>query len=115
MANDNPSRACLADFGFMKICYNEADEPESGGTTPFTTPESLTKTSTSSNWRRGAFNHGRKQWDYQPLKPIAFSANGLEGIKISNALREDFSGLDGRDDLLLQGTGGFISCRLSVR
>ena len=46
IASDNPVRACLADFGFMGIVYDDGDGPESasalgGGTTPFMASELL--------------------------------------------------------------------------
>jgi len=46
ITSDDPVRACLADFGFMTIVYDDADSPEStsalgGGTTPFMAPELL--------------------------------------------------------------------------
>lgn len=46
ITSDNPVRACLADFGFMTIVYDDAGGPEStsalgGGTTPFMAPELL--------------------------------------------------------------------------
>jgi len=49
ITSDDPARACLADFGFMAIVYDEADKPEStstlgGGTTPFMAPELLSPT-----------------------------------------------------------------------
>ena len=49
ITSDDPVRACLADFGFMTIVYDEAVGPEStsafgGGTTPFMAPELLSPT-----------------------------------------------------------------------
>ena len=46
ITSDDPVRACLADFGFMTIVYDDADGPENtsalgGGTTPFMAPELL--------------------------------------------------------------------------
>ena len=46
ITSDKPVRACLADFGFMTIVYDDADGPEStsalgGGTMPFMAPELL--------------------------------------------------------------------------
>jgi serine/threonine protein kinase len=49
ITSDDPVRACLADFGFMAIVYEEDDVPGStsalgGGTTPFMAPELLSPT-----------------------------------------------------------------------
>ncbi|KAF9647564.1 kinase-like protein [Thelephora ganbajun] len=46
ITSDHPVRACLADFGFMTIVYDDASKPDSttalgGGTTPFMAPELL--------------------------------------------------------------------------
>ena len=46
LTSDNPVRACLADFGFMTIVYDDADGLENtsalgGGTTPFMASEPL--------------------------------------------------------------------------
>ena len=46
ITSDNPARACLADFGFMTIVYDDADGLESTsalgrGTTPFMASELL--------------------------------------------------------------------------
>lgn len=70
------------------------------------------------NWRKipqKAYDHGRKQWYYTPLKSISFSVNGRLGVNMGNALRKRFTDLDGRDDLVLQDASRAISCRSSVR
>ena len=46
ITSHNPVRACLADFGFMTIVYDEVDGPKTtsalaGGTMPFMAPELL--------------------------------------------------------------------------
>lgn len=61
-----------------------------------------------------SYDHGRKQWNFKPLEPIRFSTNGRPGINLRDALHKEFAGLDGRDDPMLQGVGGAISCRLLV-
>jgi len=60
------------------------------------------------------YDHGRRQWDFKPLEPVPFSVNGLYGINMGDALRKQFTGLDGRDDQVLEDTTGVISCRLMV-
>ena len=61
------------------------------------------------------YDLGRKQQGFTPSKPIYFSVDGRPGINMGDALRERFTGLDGRDDLMLQDASSAISCRLSVR
>ena len=60
------------------------------------------------------YDHGRRQWDFKASQPISFTANGLPGINMRDALRKTFVGLDGLDDPVLQETSGAISCRLLV-
>lgn len=60
------------------------------------------------------YEHGRRQWDFRQSEPISFSVGGLRGINMGEALRKQFTGLDGRDDSMLQNTTGTISCRLLV-
>jgi len=70
------------------------------------------------NWRKipqEVYNHGRKQWGFTPSEPILFPVNGCPGLNMGDALRKRFTGLDGRDDLVLQDARGAISCRLLVR
>lgn len=77
-----------------------------------------TAVSLPSNWFRipqMPYNQGRKSWDFKPLEPISFSVNGRPGVNMGDALHRRFTGLDGRDDLILQDAGDVISCRLSVR
>ena len=69
------------------------------------------------NWRKipqKAYNYGQKQWNFTQLEPIHFSVNGRRGINMGDALRKMFTGLDGRDDLVLQDASSAISCRLLV-
>jgi len=61
------------------------------------------------------YGHGKKQWDFTPSGSISFSVNGFPGVNIGDALHNKFTGLDGRDDLMLQDANSAISCRLSVR
>lgn len=70
------------------------------------------------NWRRipqETYDHGRKQWDFTRSESISFGVNGFLGVNMGDALRKRFTGLDGRDEVVLQGPNGVISCRLSVR
>ena len=60
------------------------------------------------------YDHGRKQRNFKQLEPIFFSTYGRPGINLGDALRKEFGGLDGRDDPMLRGAGGAISCRLLV-
>jgi hypothetical protein len=69
------------------------------------------------NWIRvpqRSYDHGRKQWNFERLESISFSANGRPGINMRDALRKTFTGLDGRDDPVLENAAGAISCRLLV-
>ena len=71
-----------------------------------------------SNWRKipqKVYDHGKKQWDFRPSQPIMFHVNGCPGVNMGDALRKKFTGLDGRDDLVLQDARHAISCRLWVR
>ena len=70
------------------------------------------------NWHKipqTFYNHGQKQWDFERSESISFSVNGHPGVNMGDALHGRFTGLDGRDDLVLQDANGAISCRLSVR
>ena len=72
----------------------------------------------SSNWRKipqKVYDHGKKQRGFRPSEPILFHVNGCLGVNMGDALRKKFTGLDGRDDPMLQDARGAISCRLWVR
>lgn len=62
-----------------------------------------------------AYNYGHKQFDFCRLEPILFSTKGSPGINLGDALRENHTRLNGRNDPILRGTSGVISCRLLVR
>ena len=69
------------------------------------------------HWReipQKPYDLGRKQWNFTRLESIFFPVNGSLGVNMGDALRGKFAGLEGRDDLVLHGTG-VISCRFSVR
>jgi len=59
-------------------------------------------------------DNGRQQRGFKPSDPISFSINGRRGINLGDALSQKFEGLDGRDDPVLEGASGPISCRLLV-
>ena len=56
-----------------------------------------------------------KGWD--PLPPIDFTVLGQEGINLTDAINQNFSNLEGRDDSMFEGesTGNSVSCRIDVR
>jgi len=59
------------------------------------------------------YDSRRQGWQHS--EPIIFSTNGFPGLNMGDALRKRFTGLDGQDDLVLQGAGACISCWLEVR
>lgn len=70
------------------------------------------------NWQRipqNAYDHGKKQWNFTRSEDISFGVNGRPGVNMRDALRKRFTGLDGRDELVLQDASSVISCRLLVR
>ena len=70
------------------------------------------------NWHRipqDVYDHGQKQWDFTPSEGIPFLVNGRPGMNMGDALQKRFTGLDGRDELVLQDASSVISCRLLVR
>ena len=69
------------------------------------------------NWHRipqKTYDYGRKQWNFIPLEDISFRVNGRPGVNMGDALRKRVAGLDGQDELVLQGASSVVSCRLSV-
>jgi len=67
------------------------------------------------NWHRipqKAYNCGENQWDYTPSGGISFRVNGYPGVNMGDALRKRFTGLNGRDDLVLQDASNVVSCRI---
>ena len=71
-----------------------------------------------SNWRtipQKVYGWGKRRWDYRPSEPILFHVDGLPGVNMGDALRNLFTGLDGRDDPMFQGGVEAFSCRLMVR
>jgi len=81
-------------------------------------PPPQAKTFPPPNWYKipqKTYDHGLKQWDFIPLECISFGVYGHPGVNVMDALQKRFTGLDGRDDPVLQGANSAISCRLSVR
>ena len=62
-----------------------------------------------------AYNYGQKQWDFTRLESVCFGVNGRPGVNMGDALLKRFTGLDSRDELVLQDASSAISCRFSVR
>ena len=58
---------------------------------------------------------GSKKLSFKQVPTIDFSMGGRPGISLQDALRGNFTSLDGRDDLPPRGIGGTISCRIQVR
>ena len=59
---------------------------------------------------------GKFQYNWVKEAPIEFFTDGMPGIRLTDALRSDFSSLDGRDDRMLQYSdiGDSISIRIQV-
>lgn len=55
------------------------------------------------------------QWDFTELGSTLFQANGFPGVSMGDALRQTFTALEGRDDLMFQDAGKAILFRLWVR
>jgi len=86
--------------------------------TPPLPPMSASQTASSypASWRKIPQTiYDKKQWDFRPSEPILFHVNGRPGVNMGDAFRKKFTGLDRRDDPVLQDTPGAISCRLWVR
>jgi len=67
------------------------------------------------DWRKipqTDYGLGQKRWDYRPSEPILFHVNGRPGVNMGDVLRNEFMGLDGRDDLMFQDGVDAFSCRL---
>jgi len=70
------------------------------------------------NWHhipQKIYGYGRRQWDFAQSESIYFGVNGRPGINMRDALLERFTGLDSRDELVLQDASGAVSCRFLVR
>ena len=75
--------------------------------------------SVSDNWRRiPQTTYTQRKGDRSFLQPqeISFSVNNIRGFNIGDALGKLFTGLDGRDEPVLEDANGpAVSCRLLVR
>ena len=49
------------------------------------------------------------------LQPIEFFVRGRKGLNLRDALRDNFAGLSGQDDRIMQDRGTKVSYRLEVR
>ena len=84
---------------------------------PSSSPLPQTPTFPPPNWNKipqNVYKHGRKQWNFVPLESISFTVKGYPGVNLGDALRRSFTGLDARDELVLQNTSSAISCRFLV-
>lgn len=52
--------------------------------------------------------------EFIPKAPIEFSANGVPGFSISQAVDEDYAGLDGRDEEMITFENTSVTCRIHV-
>ena len=100
--------------------YDEERSPDSGGILPFcpvmpTAPPIPPFTTPDAHIMIPQKPHVcERQQRWQQSESITFSTNGFPGVNMRDALCKRFTALDGRDDLVLQGAGGSISCRLEV-
>ena len=63
-----------------------------------------------------AYKSARQQKELSGLRTIKFSVYGMEGIRLSDALEENWAGLEGRDDRPLIEDGRVqVMVRLHVR
>ena len=87
--------------------------PELGTATPFPPPQQ--------NMPTGWVNIPQRNYDHPQInsfpqwEKITFSVNNSPGFKLQDALFHVYKGLNGRDDSVLQGAKGPVSCRLLVR
>ncbi|KAF9785699.1 hypothetical protein BJ322DRAFT_1210340 [Thelephora terrestris] len=56
----------------------------------------------------------RKQGDFTPAEPVSFSMNGIPGISVAQAIAEEFTGLDDRDECISSFEGSKILCRVEL-
>jgi len=57
------------------------------------------------------------QRGWAPLETIDFKMNGVEGMRLTDAMDRYVGGLDGRDEPMFQsggGVGNSVSCRIHV-
>ena len=56
----------------------------------------------------------RARGGFTPANPILFSVNGVPGISVSQAVAEQYTGLDRRDDPISAFGTARIICRIQV-
>lgn len=56
----------------------------------------------------------RARSNFTPASPVLFSLNGVLGISVSQAVAEEYIGLDGRDNGVSSFERGKTSCRIQV-
>lgn len=61
------------------------------------------------------YKYGMKQWSYTPSESILFQVDGFPGFNMGDAFRNNFVGLQGRDDLVMQNAKTAFCCRFLVR
>jgi len=91
--------------------------PVSIPTIPLPFPSFPSAAEFPTNWIRipqRIYNYGHKQFDFKRLGPIIFSTKDHLGINLGDAYRKNCTRLNGRDDPMLPGISGVISCRLLV-
>ncbi|KAF9650555.1 hypothetical protein BDM02DRAFT_3112112 [Thelephora ganbajun] len=54
----------------------------------------------------------RIQRDFCPAEPVLFSMNGVPGISVAQAIAEDYTGLDGRDEGISSFGSSKATCRI---
>ena len=104
------SLVCFAQRALPSKAFSRSEPAQPVPSAPSVTP-------LQSNWIKVPqrdYDRGRKRWNFERLAPIVFNVNGSPGINLGDALRKTFTGLDGRDDPVLQEAAGAISCRLLV-
>ena len=61
------------------------------------------------------YTPGTKDRSFSRREGITYSVNKFRGFNMQHALAGLFTGLDGRDDYVLEDAKGPVSCRLLVR
>ena len=59
--------------------------------------------------------YGPKQWEFVQQEPILFHVGGFPGVSMGDALRREFTALQGRDNPVLRDVSAAITLRLQVR
>jgi len=115
MRHRDPCHERVAEAGL--VLTGDIYPPVAVPTIPLPFPSSPLASPFPANWVKipqRSYDYGCKQLDFDRLEPIPFGANGHPGINLGDALRKNCARLNRRDDPVLQGTSGVISCRLLV-